>query len=74
MNIIDAKEFFTTTALENPHALYARMRTIAPVCQIGETRAFLAGSHAAVEEAVRRHEEFSAQLKGMLVCDENEKP
>ena len=68
MTSIDAKEFFTTTAIENPHALYERMRAIAPVCQIGDTRAFLVSSHAAVEEAVRRHEEFSAQLKGMLVC------
>ncbi len=74
MTSIDAKEFFTTTAIENPHALYERMRAIAPVCQIGDTRAFLVSSHAAVEEAVRRHEEFSAQLKGMLVCAEDERP
>jgi cytochrome P450 len=74
MTIIDAKEFFSTSAIENPHALYERMRAIAPVCQIGATRAFLVSSHAGVEEAVRRHEEFSAQLKGMLVCGEDERP
>ncbi len=74
MNTIDAKEFFTATAIENPYALYARMRASAPVCQIGDTRAFLISSHAAVEEAVRRHGEFSAQLKGMLVCGEDERP
>jgi len=72
--IIDAKEFFTAAAIEHPHSLYAHMRKIAPVCQIGDTRAFLVSTHAAVEEAVKRHEEFSAQLKGMLVCDEDEQP
>lgn len=74
MNLIDAKEFFNSSAIENPYALYDRMRAIAPVCQIGDLRAFMVSSHAAVEEAVRRHEEFSAQLKGMLVCDETERP
>lgn len=74
MNNINAKEFFTDAAIENPHSLYARMRAIAPVCQIGETRAFLVSTHAAVEEAVKRHDEFSAQLKGMLVCAGDEHP
>jgi cytochrome P450 family 144 len=74
MNTFDAKEFFTNTAIENPYALYARMRALTPVCQIGDTRAFLVSSHAAVEEAVRRHDEFSAQLKGMLVCAEDDRP
>lgn len=74
MNNIDATEFFAPSAIEDPYALYARMREIAPVCQIGNTRAFLVSTHAAVEEAVKRHDEFSAQLKGMLVCAEDESP
>jgi cytochrome P450 len=74
MGSIDAREFFTAAAIEDPYNLYARMRAIAPVCQIGETRAFLVSSHAAVEEAVRRHGEFSAHLKGMLVCDDGDRP
>lgn len=73
-NGIDAKEFFTQDAIEHPHRLYARMRGISPVCQIGETRAFLVSTHAAVDEAVKRHDEFSAQLKAMLVCAEDEQP
>jgi cytochrome P450 family 144 len=74
MKNIDAKAFFTQDAIENPAALYALMRSIAPVCQIGEMRAFFVGTHAAVEEAVKRHEEFSAQLNGMLVCGDDDKP
>lgn len=74
MKSIDAKEFFSIAAIENPQALYARMRSISPVCQIGDTRAFLVSTHAAVEEAVKRHDEFSAQLKRMLVHVEGEEP
>jgi len=74
MHNMNAKEFFTDAAIEHPNVLYARMRNIAPVCQIGDTRAFLVSTHAAVEEAVKRHETFSAQLKGMLVCGEDEQP
>ncbi len=42
--------------------------------QIGEMPAFFVGTHAAVEEAVKRHEDFSAQLNGMLVCGDDDKP
>ena len=73
MTAIDGSEFFTSDAIQNPYPLYARMRALAPVCAIGDTRAFFVGTHAAVEEAVRRHEEFSANLSGMLVCDEDGK-
>lgn len=73
-NTINALDFFSHAAIENPHALYARMRAMSPVCQIGELCAFLVSSHAAVEEAVKRPEDFSAHLNGMLVCGDDEKP
>lgn len=74
MSSIDARDFFKPAAIEDPYPLYARMRSLAPVCAIGETRAFLVGSYAAVEEAARRHHEFSANLTGMLVCGEDGRP
>jgi cytochrome P450 len=74
VNKIEAKEFFTPAAIEHPYSLYVRMRETSPVCQIGEMRAFLVSTHAAVEEAVKRHDEFSAQLKRMLVCAEDGQP
>ncbi len=74
MNAIDAKDFFSKAGIEDPSSLYAKMRSIAPVCQIGDMRAFFVGTHAAVEEAVKRHEDFSANLNAMLVCGDDEKP
>ena len=74
MKAIDDKDFFSTHGIENPQVLYAKIRSIAPVCQIGEMRAFFVGTHAAVEEAVKRHEDFSANLNAMLVCGDDEKP
>ncbi len=74
MNQLEGTAFFTPEAIEHPHQLYALMRHIAPVCAIGDTGAFLAGSHAAVEEALKRHDDFSANLNGMLVCGEDDKP
>ncbi|MCB1615197.1 MAG: cytochrome P450 [Pseudomonadales bacterium] len=74
MNSIDARQFFTSEAIENPYPLYAKMRALSPVCAIGDTGAFLVGTKAAVEEALKRHEDFSANLKAMLVCGEDDKP
>lgn len=74
MRSVNARDFFAQAAIDDPYPLYARMRQIAPVCQIGQARAFLVGTLAAVEEAVKRHEDFSAQLKGMLVCAQDDQP
>lgn len=71
---IDAADFFSAAAMDDPYPLYARMRTLGPVCAIGDTRAFFVGTHAAVEEAVLRHREFSANLTGMLVCGDDGVP
>lgn len=71
---MDADEFFTKDAIDNPYPLYVHLRTTAPVCQIGELRAFFVGSHAAVEEAVKRHDEFSAHLNAMLACGDDGQP
>jgi hypothetical protein len=69
MNAIDAAELFAPAALEDPYPLYARMRAGGPVCALRGTRAFYVAGHAAVEEAVRRHDVFSAQLTGVLLHD-----
>lgn len=74
MKAIDDKDFFSTHGIDNPQVLYAKIRSIAPVCQIGELRAFFVSTHAAVEEAVKRHEDFSANLNAMLVCGDDDKP
>jgi len=68
---IDARELFAPAALENPYPLYARMRALAPVCALHGTRSFFVCRRAAVEEAVLRHEDFSANLSGVLLCDDD---
>ncbi|MEP1470189.1 MAG: cytochrome P450 [Halieaceae bacterium] len=74
MSAIDPSELFSLEAIENPYPLYERMREHAPVCQLGTARAFLVGTRAAVEEAVKRHDEFSANLEAMLICGEDQQP
>src|SRR5262245_42135211 len=71
---IDPAELFAPAAMEDPHPLYARMRRLAPVCPLGEVGVHFVGSFAAVEEAVRRHEEFSANLTGVLMLGESARP
>jgi cytochrome P450 len=69
-----ALEFFGLDTIEDPYPLYARMRETAPVCQVGDSRAFWVGTRAAIEEAVKRHPEFSANLEAFLVCGRNQQP
>lgn len=70
----DGKAFFSQEAFDNPHLYYDAMREISPVCQIGDTRAFLVGSYNAVADAVKRTEDFSSNLDGMLACVGDAKP
>ncbi|MEQ8802918.1 cytochrome P450 [Haliea sp.] len=70
----NAGDLFSTEALENPYPLYTTMRSLSPVCQLGGTRAFLVGTHAAVSEVVMRHEAFSANLERMLVRGDDGMP
>jgi cytochrome P450 family 144 len=70
-NVLD---FFSLDTIEDPYPLYEQMRGAAPVCQLGESRAFWVGTRDAIEEAVKRHEEFSANLEAFLVCSRNQLP
>ncbi|MDO8860754.1 cytochrome P450 [Haliea sp. E1-2-M8] len=72
--LTNARALFSAEALENPYPLYTTMRSLGPVCQLGSTRAFFVGTHAAVTEVVMRHEDFSANLERMLVRGDDGKP
>jgi cytochrome P450 len=74
MPSIDPAEFFRPEAMENPHPLYARVRRLAPVCPLEGVGVHFVGSFAAVEEVVRRHEEFSANLTGLLMRGDDGRP
>jgi len=68
---IAVADFFSPEALEDPYPLYARMRESGPVCALGDSGAFFVARKHAVEEALRRPEDFSARLERMLVCAED---
>ncbi|MFO7552336.1 MAG: cytochrome P450 [Haliea sp.] len=72
--LTNARTLFSAEALEDPYPLYTTMRSLAPVCQLGSSRAFFVGTHAAVSEVVMRHEDFSANLERMLVRGDDGTP
>jgi cytochrome P450 len=70
----DARELFAPDALENPYPCYARLREAGPLCEVGKSGVFFVSTWDAVEEAARRHAEFSANLTGVLVAGEGGLP
>lgn len=69
MTGIPAEDLFAPATLTEPGPFYERLREAGPVCELLGSRAFYVNGHAAVEEAVRRHEVFSAKLTGVLLRD-----
>ncbi len=69
MSGIPAEELFAPASLADPYPFYERLRSAGPVCPLIGSRGFYVNGHAAVEEAVRRHEDFSAKLTGVLLRD-----
>jgi cytochrome P450 len=58
---------FAPDVLEDPYPFYASLREHAPVYEMAGTGVFLVSTWKLVEEALGRHEEFSAKLTGILV-------
>lgn len=52
--------------LDNPYPFYSRLRNSAPVWQVPGTEIFLVTSYALLEEAARRAEDFSSNLRGVV--------
>ncbi len=55
------------TTIEAPHALLARLRAAGPVVRVGETSVHAVLSWDAIDEALEREADFSANLTGALV-------
>jgi len=70
----DPGEIFTREVIENPHPFYARVRSEHPVSRIGESGVHLVASWASIDEALRRDDDFSANLTGVLVRGEDGLP
>jgi len=65
---------FGPDAIEDPYPFYASLRAHAPVYEVAETGVFLVSTWKLVEEALARHEDFSANLTGMLVTGAGGRP
>jgi cytochrome P450 family 144 len=65
--LADATDFFSTNALQDPYALYDRMRDQAPVHRVGDSVFHAVCGWDAVTEAVNRVEDFSSNLTATMV-------
>ena len=65
---------FAPDTAEDPYPFYASLREHAPVYEIAGTGVFLVSTWKLVEEALTRHEEFSAKLTGILVIGADGRP
>lgn len=61
-----AHELFEPARLQDPYPLYDRLRTIAPVAQVGDSPFFVATSFDAVIEATARFQDFSSNLTATM--------
>jgi hypothetical protein len=70
----DRFEPFGPEVIDDPYPFYASLRAYAPVYEIAGTGVFLVSTWKLVEEAQTRHEDFSANLTGMLVTGRSGRP
>lgn len=66
----DPSELFEPAAIADPQALYARLRSEAPLARIAETGVHLVATWDLIEESLSREADFSARLTGVLMRDE----
>ena len=72
--LLRTAELLDPSSIEQPYALYARLRREAPVAELDATGIFAVSSWALVEEALGREDDFSANLTGFLYTDELGQP
>jgi cytochrome P450 family 144 len=62
----DPIEFFGVDALQDPYPLYDRLRAEGPVHRVGESGFYLVCNWAAINDAINRPEDFSANLTATM--------
>ena len=62
----DPLEFFGVDALQDPYPLYDRLRAEGPVHRIGESGFYVVCDWAAINDAINRPEDFSANLTATM--------
>ena len=64
---VDPAEFFGDAAIQDPYPLYDRLRAGGPVHRVGDSDFYLVCGWDAVEDAVSRVDEFSANLTATML-------
>ena len=60
--------------IEDPYPLYAKLRTTDPIYRIPGTEVYWVSDRERIEEALNRHDVFSANLTGVLMTDPSGSP
>jgi cytochrome P450 len=60
-------DLFSAASIDDPHPLFASLRRERPISRIADTGVHLVATWELVEEALRREEDFSANLTGVLL-------
>jgi cytochrome P450 len=67
-------ELFLAASIDDPHALYARLRAERPISRVAETGVHLVATWDLIQDALGREEDFSANITGVLMRDEVGEP
>ncbi len=67
-------ELFATATIEDPQPLFARLRSEHPISRVDETGVHLVATWDLIDEVLHRERDFSANLTGVLTCDESGLP
>ena len=68
------EEVLDTKTIEDPHSFYARVREEHPVARVAETGVHMISTWEGIIEVLDRPDDFSANLTGVLVRDEQGQP
>ena len=71
---LQSEEVLDTQTIEDPHSFYARVREEHPVARVAETGVHMISTWDGIIAVLTRTDDFSANLTGVLVRDEQGQP
>lgn len=74
MRLPDDFDFLDRETIDDPYPFYAALLEHAPVYQVPDTEVYLVSKGHLIEEALGRHDDFSANLTGTLMTGRAGKP
>ncbi len=70
----DPTEVLASRVIDDPHPFFARLRRERPVSRIGDTGVHLVARWDLIDEVLHREADFSANLTGLLIRDDDGLP